>query len=171
MKRLSLLRHAKSSWEATGLTDHDRPLERRGERAALVMGRFIVQQRMVPDLVLCSTAVRAVETLALVATQWPDAPPTTFDRDLYLTGVAAIRRRVAQVDDEIAHVLVIGHNPDLQDLTLTLAAGNHVPLKRKAEHKFPTGALAVLHFSIDRWQALLKSQGTLCMVAAPRDLV
>ena len=171
MKRLSLLRHAKSSWECSGLTDHDRPLERRGERAALVMGRYIAQQRLVPDLVLCSTAVRAVETRALVISQWPDEPPTTFDRDLYLSGVAAIRRRVAKVEDAIDHVLVIGHNPDLQDLALTLAAGNHAPLKRKAAHKFPTAALAVLHFSIDTWQALLRAQGTLCVVTAPRDLV
>ncbi len=171
MKRLSLLRHAKSSWEASGLADHDRPLERRGERAALVMGRYIAQQSLVPDLVLCSTAVRATETRALVVSQWPGEPPTDYDRGLYLSGVAAIRRRVSQVDDGVGHVLVIGHNPDLQDLTLTLAAGNHAPLRRKAEQKFPTAALAVMHFSFDRWSALMKSQGTLCVVAAPRDLV
>lgn len=171
MKRLSVLRHAKSSWEHSDLADHDRPLELRGERAALLMGRYMAQQRLIPDVILCSTAARAKATQALVVSQWPAAPDTTFDRQLYLTGVPTIRRRIARTADEVEHILVIGHNPDLQDLVLTLAAGNHAPLRRKAESKFPTAALAVLQFSFGTWSSLPSSKGTLCELTVPRELV
>ncbi len=171
MKTLILLRHAKSSWDHTELADHDRPLGPRGERASLVMGRYMVQAGLLPDLILCSTAQRATDTCALVISQWPESPPIEYDRDIYLSGDRLIRQRISKVDGAIGTLLVVGHNPDLQNLTVALAAGNNAPLKKQARERFPTGALAVVRFEVDEWPAILASQGTLCELTVPRSLV
>lgn len=171
MKTLILLRHAKSSWDHTELADHDRPLGPRGERASLVMGRYIVQSNLLPDLILCSSAQRAVDTCGLILSQWPHTPAIEYERELYLSGERAIRRRIGAVDGAVDKLLVIGHNPDLQNLTVALAAGMNAPLKREAQEHFPTGSLAVLRFPIHDWQRVLSTQGTLCELTAPRSLV
>ena len=171
MKKLYLLRHAKSSWEALDMADHERPLAARGERAALVMGRYIEQRRLLPDLVLCSTAVRSIETLRLTATQWSGTPKTEFDRSLYLTGQRAILERIAAVDRSVTAVMVIAHNPDLQDLTVRLIGGEDVPMRQLAERKFPTAALAVFHLAIERWSDIRSATGTMVELETPKTLV
>lgn len=171
MKKLYLLRHAKSSWEASDVPDHDRPLAARGERAALLMGRYMAQERLVPDLILCSTALRSVQTRELAAEQWPVSPPTEFDRSLYLNGKRAILQRLAKVGDEVGSVLVIGHNPDLQDLTLALSSPGNGTLRLQAQAKFPSGALAVLHLPIHHWSEVLHTHGSLVDLAMPKELV
>ncbi len=171
MKKLFLLRHAKSSWEQPELADHERPLSPRGERSALVMGRYMAQRRLIPDIILCSTARRTVETRLLTLSQWPSEPPTEFDRKLYLSGARAIMMRLAQLDDTLRSAMVIGHNPDLQDLTLRLSAGSNMPLRSIAEAKFPTSALAVLHLPTDRWADVLHLTGILVDLETPKKLV
>ena len=171
MKKLYLLRHAKSSWEAADLADHDRPLGPRGERASLVVGRYILQRGLIPDLIICSTARRSRETRDLAAGQWPAQPPTQYDQEIYLNGRRAILKRLSRVNTDIGSVLVVGHSPDLQDLTLALAAGGDVPLRRKAREYFPTGTLAVFHLPIETWSNILRSEGTLVELVTPKSLV
>ena len=171
MKNLLLLRHAKSSWDAVDLADHDRPLGPRGERAALVVGRYILQRGLVPDLVICSTARRARETRSLASSQWPLQPETTYAHDVYLNGRRAILELLSKTDDSVGSVMVVGHSPDLQDLTLALASGGDVPLRRKAKDQFPTGTLAMLRLPIDTWKGVLNTSGTLVELTTPKNLV
>lgn len=171
MKQLCLLRHAKSDWGDPSLPDHDRPLSERGERAAPAVGRYIAQRGLVPDLVLCSTARRAVDTLALVVPQWPAQPPVEHDPGLYLCGEVALRKRLAALPDGVDRVLLVGHNPDLQDLLETLSGGAQTPLMRQALEKFPTGAFAVLDLPIDRWRAVARTTGRLVDFTTPKALV
>ena len=120
MKTLYLVRHAKSGWDDPTLHDHDRPLDLRGERAALVIGRYAAQRRFIPQLVLCSSARRARDTLDLVTTQWPELPRIEIDRSLYLVGEHGLRKRLAAVDADVGSIMIVGHNPDLHDLARLL---------------------------------------------------
>ncbi len=171
MKTLLLLRHAKSGWDDPDLADHDRPLDWRGERAALVIGRYIEQEHLLPELVLCSTARRAMETHWLAKSQWKNTPPTEFDRGLYLTGAPALIQRLIQVDDRFKRVLIIGHNPDLHDLVLQFAHRGDPALLAEAKAKFPTAAFAILKLPIDRWADLPGASATLFGYVTPKTLV
>ncbi len=171
MKTLLLLRHAKSGWDDPDLADHDRPLDWQGERAALVIGRYMQQEDLIPELVLCSTARRAMETHWLVSSQWTNPPPAEFDRGLYLTGDRALLHRLAQVDDRFKSVLVVGHNPDLHDLVLALARRGDPALLAAARDRFPTAAFAVIKLPIEHWAEILTATGFLLGLATPKTLV
>ncbi|WP_342234922.1 SixA phosphatase family protein [Inquilinus sp. OTU3971] len=151
MKTLILLRHAKSDWADPTLGDHDRPLAARGRDAAPKMGAWLKAHGPVPDLVLCSTATRARQTLALALEALGAAPETRFDRGLYLAGGAGVLARLRQAPDEAATVLLVGHNPDLEQLARRLATtGDKAALARLAE-KYPTAGLAVIELPVERW--------------------
>ena len=114
MKRLYLLRHAKSSWKDTSLPDHDRPLSGRGRRAAKAIARHLREQDLEPQLVLCSTARRARETLERIQPAL-GAATVEFEHDLYAASADALLERLRRVPDTVASVMLIGHNPGLQD--------------------------------------------------------
>jgi phosphohistidine phosphatase len=169
MRTLQLLRHAKSSWEGGG-DDHDRALAPRGVRAATLIGAHLAQQRALPDLVLCSTARRAVETWERAAAQIPEPPRVLFDEALYLASPERILARVRRVEDRVKRLLVVGHNPGFQELAVELAGG---PASEGAARigKFATGALA--SFSVRRvgWADLDPRAATLTDFVRPADLV
>ena len=171
MKTLYLLRHAKSDWSQPGQEDHDRPLAPRGERAALLMGRYIAQNRTLPDTILCSSATRARQTLDLAASQWPETPPVEVDKALYLAGAAGLKARLAKLPDAIDSVLLVGHNPDMQVLTQNLAKEGPRELIDAAVSKFPTAALAAISLPIDHWRDIGGAAGTLFDFATPKRLV
>lgn len=151
MKTLILLRHAKSDWDDPGLADHDRPLAARGREAAPRMGSWLKAHGPIPDLVLCSTATRARQTLALALEALGAEPETRFDRGLYLAGGAGVLARVRRAPDEAATVMVVGHNPDFEQLARRLATtGDRAALDRLAE-KYPTAGLAVIALPVERW--------------------
>lgn len=171
LRGLFILRHAKSSWDSPALPDHERPLDPRGERAALVMGRFMAQRRFLPDLVLCSTAVRAQETLALAGSQWPGMPPVVSVPQLYLNGERELMRAIMAVDDVHRTVMVVAHNPDLHDLVKTLARRGEAALIDRLKAKFPTAAFAAIKLPLAHWAGIGHASGTLACFATPRDLV
>jgi len=171
MRTLYVLRHAKSGWDDPTLHDHDRPLDLRGERAALIMGRYMAQRRFVPDLVLCSTARRAQETRTLAATQWGAEPPVEVDRDLYLTGERMLLKRLARVPDDYRHVLLVAHNPDLHDLVVTLGRRGNEELLAGVAAKFPTAAFAAIKLPLVHWADIGGAVGTLVCYTVPKDLV
>src|SRR6476620_11325492 len=110
MKTVLLLRHAKSAWGQPGLDDHERPLNRRGERAAEAMAEYIVHNAPRPDLILCSTALRTRQTLApLVHRLVSPAPPIALEKSLYLASKPALLVRLRAVPDDVRAVLLIGH--------------------------------------------------------------
>jgi phosphohistidine phosphatase len=172
MKRLSLLRHAKSSWDDNVKDDFDRPLNRRGREAAVLMGAFLDENTGAPDCVLCSSAVRTRETLELMAPLFSARPHMEHSRGLYLASPPDILRSIGAAPQQYAHILVIAHNPGLHMLALDLAdpARSSAPDLARLAEKFPTAALAHFEFDISAWDERLRRRGALRFFATPKDL-
>ncbi len=165
-KTLYLFRHAKSSHDDPSLEDAERPLSKRGRRAAEKLGRYLASHNVAPALVLCSTAVRARETLARAVEEWPLAAPIEYRQGLYLAEAPALFEEVRALDDRFDSVMLVGHNPGLEELAAMLlpaAKASHAP-------SFPTGTMATFIFSAKRWQALAPRRGRLDSILTPRDL-
>lgn len=166
MKTLSLLRHAKSSWEFPELSDQDRPLTKRGARAAQRMARLMLDEKLQFDFVICSTAVRTRETWRLLTEIWwaygRKAPQVSFDPALYHCEGEQFVAVIRSAAEACRHLLLIGHNPGLEELLAQLT-GEAQPL--------PTAALAVLEVEINHWSDFtLGSPATLKHLWRPRDL-
>jgi phosphohistidine phosphatase len=173
MKRLVLLRHAKSSWDDPGLRDHARPLAPRGVRAAPEVARWIARHGYVPQLVLCSDSVRTRQTWGLIADLWSGTvgpPPLSLEPELYHASPTGIRRLVADRADDEDVVLVIGHNPGMHDLALSLTRPGSGEADARLERKFPTAAVAVIDFDVDDWAELRPGSGRLEAFVRPKDL-
>jgi len=171
LKRLILFRHGKSEWKDTDIPDHDRPLAPRGERAAVVMGRYLRQIEQPIDLVLSSTARRARDTWALAATQIDGLIPTRTDAGIYLKGSDGLVDRIQEIEAGVSNLLVVGHNPDLEELCQLLSADGDKALRGEAARKFPTGAIAIIDLEIDDWVDLPGSTGKLVDFQTPKNLV
>jgi phosphohistidine phosphatase len=167
MKRLYLLRHAKSSWKDTSLPDHDRPLAGRGRRAAEAIARHLREQDLEPQLVLCSTARRARETLERIQPALGTAT-VELEPDLYAASADALLQRLRRVPDPVASVMLIGHNPGLQDLALDLARSPGTVTELAT--KFPTAALATLEVPVSNWHELDHETAEIVAFVRPRDL-
>ena len=163
-RRLYLLRHAKSSWKEQGLADHDRPLAGRGRRATKTIRRYLKQQGIDPALVLCSTATRARQTLEGIEPALGRGT-VRVERELYGAGSVELLARLQDVSPRVQSVMVIAHNPGLQDLALWLARDGSEEL----EEKFPTAALATLAFR-GPWAELDRGNAELAAFVRPRDL-
>ncbi len=170
MLTLSLFRHAKSSWDDPKLKDHDRPLNERGLRDAPRMGAFIATQKLIPDRILCSTAARTRATLALASATWPKLPVVTFDKALYLADWDKLLRRLQDAREPAAHMMLIGHNPGLQDLAATLIGHGNREERMAMAQKFPTAALAVIRFETTTWADVVPGSGRLDVTMTPRSL-
>jgi phosphohistidine phosphatase len=167
MRALHLLRHAKSSWDDPSLADADRPLAPRGRRAAKKVGAYLRSARIEPALVLCSPSQRTRQTLELIR---PHAVETRFDRALYGAGPDELCAVLRSVRGEVPSVLVIGHNPGLQQLAVLLAgAGDERQIARMTA-KMPTAALASFDLNIGRWDDLRQGDGTLVGYVVPKEL-
>lgn len=163
--RLILMRHAKSSWDHPASSDHSRPLNERGRKAALLIGEWLVKQGRVPDLVLASDAARTVETWERMRSAFADKPNLVLDDGLYL----APSRKMLQVlqTHTPQTVLMIGHNPGIADLAEILV--QDAPDHPKFEH-YPTGATTVIEFSVAGWSDVEAGKGTIVDFIVPKDL-
>jgi phosphohistidine phosphatase len=171
MKTLILMRHAKSAWDSGEIADHDRPLSERGREAAPGMGRWMRRQGLKPDLVLCSTAKRATETLALIQPYLPAGTPVDKTESLYMALPREILAVVSKVKDgELATLLLIGHNPGMGSLAHWLAAQGDAKALARMKDKFPTGAIAAIEFDIASWAELDGEQGRLRAFVTPKEL-
>lgn len=166
MPTLLLLRHAKSAWDDAALSDHERPLNERGRRAAAAMGQRIRAAGYRPDLVLCSSARRAQETWRLAAPELDAAPRLAVERGLYLCGPDALLARLRRLEAEDC-ALLVAHNPDLQDLALELAGEGAPATLRALATKLPTAGLVAL--SLEAWRTLAPGAARLVLFATPRD--
>jgi phosphohistidine phosphatase len=173
VKRLYLLRHAKSSWGEPHLSDRDRPLAPRGQRAAASIGRHLRSAGMEPEEVVCSTAARARQTLDAV---FPFIGPhltVHFEELIYRADSDELLERLREVSPTVASVMLIGHNPSIQELALTLAnegGGQQLTARARLAEKFPTGALAAFTIPRDEWSALGRCEAHLEDFVGPRDL-
>jgi phosphohistidine phosphatase len=161
VKRLYLLRHAKSSWDDPGLADSARPLAPRGRKAVKRIAGHLRAAEIAPDLVLCSTAERTRQTLAGILEALPAGVEIRLDEWLYGAGAAEVLARVRETGAEVGALLVIGHNPTLHELALRLTG------RDDALERFPTGALAAIAFA-GPWTALGDEDAELEAVWTPR---
>lgn len=161
--RLYVLRHAKSSWDDPGERDHDRALAPRGRRAVKLLARYVQDNQIEPELILCSTARRAVETLEGV-----DPPgERVIESLLYGAGYDQLVERLRQVPEERSSVMIVGHNPALQVLVMRLAGpGEWLDDIRR---KYPTGALATLEFAVP-WSRIEAGTAHLTDYVRPKAL-
>lgn len=175
MRTLYLLRHAKSDWDDPRLADHDRSLSPRGQRAAATMANYWAARKggpPRPDLVVCSTAVRARATLDIVSAAWNgDPPPVTFDRSIYLCGEELLLDRVRALPDSAGSVLLVGHNPDFHLLARDLCGRGDAALRAALAAKLPTGSLVEMAIpDATAWRDLRWGMATLTGFTRPRDL-
>jgi phosphohistidine phosphatase len=170
MKTLVLMRHAKSSWDAGDVTDHDRVLSPRGRASAPRIGRWLAEQRVKPQKILCSTAARVNETLALLLPALPKGVRVEATDKLYMALPREIITEIAETGNDVGTLLVIGHNPGIGSLAIWLAGqGEKKSLERLAS-RFPTAAVAIIDLDIASWRELDSDIGTLRVFVTPKDL-
>ncbi|MFJ4688466.1 SixA phosphatase family protein [Streptomyces sp. NPDC088789] len=167
LRRLVVLRHAKSAWPP-GIADHDRPLAPRGRRDAPAAGRALAAADCLPDLALCSTAVRSRQTWELASAQWGTPPPVHHDPRVYTADVTDLLAVVRTTRTEVETLLLIGHNPALEELVLTLAGDALDDTLERVRLKFPTSAIAVLTWYGPTWDALAPGTALLTEALVPR---
>ncbi|NJP52199.1 histidine phosphatase family protein [Streptomyces sp. SBST2-5] len=166
-RRLVVLRHAKSA-RPEGVADHERPLAPRGLRDAPAAGRALAAAGLLPGLAVCSTAVRARRTWELAAGEWATVPPVRYDRRLYGAGTADLLAVVREAPEEVRTLLLVGHNPGLEELVLELAGDAVGDTLAAVRTKFPTAAVAVLAWHGTAWRDLDTGGALLTSVTVPR---
>jgi phosphohistidine phosphatase len=170
MRRLMLLRHAKSDWSKPGQRDHDRVLAARGRDAAPRIGKYMATHGLVPELVLCSTATRARETWELVAQTLPEQPTVVHDERIYENRPDVLLNVINETDAEVHALLLVGHNPSFHGLSQLLAATGDTESRQRLREKFPTAGLAVIDFAVDAWDRVHAQSGRLDRMITPRLL-
>ncbi|WP_421913666.1 SixA phosphatase family protein [Mesorhizobium sp.] len=170
-RQLLLLRHAKSSWDDSDLTDFDRPLSGRGLKTAPLIGRELSRRGWLPRMALVSPALRTRDTWRLVAAELPAKVPAEFFRALYDASAGDILDLLRQADNSTANLLVVGHNPGLEELARLLSGpGSKTSALQTLTEKFPTAALARFVINHD-WSALAPGSAELTHCLRPKDLV
>jgi phosphohistidine phosphatase len=174
MKRLYILRHAKAAQAEPGQDDHARALTVRGIADAEGMARYMRKNGAKPERVLISTSARTIQTADLVLRELEGPPRPDYRDGLYLAPAGKIVALLKTLPVKLSEVMVVGHNPGLEELAALLA---REPVRRKErerrgelDEKFPTAALAVLDFDMDRWRDLTTGTGKLADFVRPKDL-
>jgi len=169
MRRLMLLRHAKTERAEPGERDRDRKLMQRGRSDAPVIGAYMAHHHLVPDLALVSPAVRAGETWALVAPSFAKAPKTATDDRIYNAGTAQLADIIRETR-AAKSLLLVGHNPSFHELAVHLVAAGDVDLREHLKEGLPTSGLVVIDLPIDDWSLLRPQAGRLERFVTPRRL-
>ena len=170
MLTLSLLRHAKSSWAESSLGDFDRPLNARGRDAAPRMGAYMAGQRIAPELIVCSPAVRTRQTLALVLPHLQRTAEVAYEDDLYLASTGQLLKRIRKTADTVAHLMVVGHDPGMHGIAVKLAGAGDPAALDLLIAKFPTAGLAVIVFDAASWHDVGAGDGRLQLFMTPKRL-
>jgi phosphohistidine phosphatase len=171
MKTVTLFRHTKSrEKDNPNVEDFDRPLSSRGLKAAPKIGAAMRDRKFRPGLVLCSPSVRTRETLALASEEaWDKPPKVRFDDRLYEASAQTLLKMVKELPSNVAHVMIVGHNPGLQEFAVTLSQlGKEA--REQLKEKFPTGALASFTFEAGAWKDIKPASGKLALYISPAAL-
>ena len=161
MKTLYLLRHAKSSWGDATLADFDRPLNERGRRAAETIGKYLNANSITPELILCSTALRTRETLALVTKAAELNTEVRYDQRIYEASSSRLAEVISEIESDRNIVMLIGHNPGMEEILLLLTG---------IRQEMSTGTLAKIVFDTMSWTTVIEERGALEWIVSPRDL-
>jgi len=167
VRRLIVTRHAKAAWPE-GVPDLERPLAERGRRDAPRAGRFLVEAGLVPDRVICSPAARTRETFGLISSEWDSVPPVDYDERVYDAGLSALLAVVRGAPPTSRALMVVGHNPGMQQLTLAVAGDGDPAGLARANEKYPTCGIAVLEVP-GTWSSVEPGHAVLERFVVPRD--
>lgn len=171
MKILGLVRHAKSDWHDPRARDFDRPLNERGRKGAALIGKYIRDHGTKWERMIASPAIRCAETVE-IACQATGQPVTAlWDRRIYLASSATLLDLLREQQGDPGSILMVGHNPGLEDLIFDLVPDDgSSPLRDVVEQKFPTASFAVLELPIDKWSEITERSARLVHLIRPRDL-
>ena len=162
MRTLLLMRHAKSSWDRAGLAGHDRPLNRRGRRDARTMGALLRDQRLEPDLICVSSAIRARETVDLLVSEFSETATVHVLPELYGAPADELVCQIGRLPAEVERALLVAHNPGVESLIESLSG---------EWQRMPTGAIADLRVEITGWSEILVApRANVVHLWRPRDL-
>ena len=161
MRRLLLLRHAKAERPQPGERDHERRLAERGRNDAPRVGAYMSRHDFMPDRVVVSTSARTRETWKLAAAEMDKAPKAEFDDRIYEASPKALLQVVQETDPDIDTLLLVGHNPGMQELAAMLVATGDVDTRQRLKEAFPTSALAVIEFKLKDWSRVHPQSGRL----------
>jgi len=162
MKTILLMRHAKSSWKEMHLADHDRPLNSRGRTSAPMIGDHLSRIDLVPDVIVCSTATRARQTVEYLLETLPYEGEVYYTRELYHAGTETFLEEISKLDNGFKCAMLVGHNPGMEDAVEDLT-GEWV--------RMPTAAVAHIVFEVEKWGDIAEdSLGMLVQVLTPRGL-
>lgn len=167
MRRLMLLRHAKTERAAPGERDRDRKLMDRGRADAPVIGAYMVQHRLTPDLALVSPAARAQETWQLVAGAFAKPPRFASEERIYNATVEMLLAVIGGAR-KAETLLLVGHNPGLHDLAVRMIAAGNVDMREQLKENLPTSGLVVIDLPIDDWPLVHLNAGRLERFVSPR---
>ena len=170
MKTLTLLRHAKSSWSNPAASDFDRPLNKRGHRAARTVGQALKAQGVAFDAVIASPAARVVETVEDVSEGYGSPIRPAYDPRIYMASVATLLAIVREADDEADRLLMVGHNPGFEALAMLLTQEKGNGLRGELATKYPTATVAEIALPIKHWRDATPGTGELARFIRPRDL-
>jgi phosphohistidine phosphatase len=170
MLTLSLLRHAKSSWKNPTLPDRERPLASRGVADAPVMGRAMAERGIDPELILCSSARRTVDTLALVLPELKVEPKVVYEDSLYHPSPAEMLEMLRAIQPGANRVMIVGHNPEIQAFALDLIGSGPKHVRDRLMEKFPTAGLVVINFTAGLWSSIDVNSGSLNLFLTPKEL-
>lgn len=171
MKKLTIFRHAKSGWDDPVARDFDRPVNQRGILAAQLMGKYAAEQNMHFDHMVSSPAVRCIESLDAFFEGYGATIEPQWDRRVYLASAANLLDVLRETPAPVESLILVGHNPGLEDLILNLVPDNGKnPLRDEVERKFPTASIAVIGFEGDDWAKLAEGKCQLLSFTRPRDL-
>jgi phosphohistidine phosphatase len=181
MLRLWLLRHAKSAWDDPALDDFARPLSPRGKKACRALARHMGERAIRPDLVLCSPAVRTRQTWERLDKRLsgggdgrppkvPGEPRVRFDQKLYLADSSTLLSVVRATPTAVRELLLVGHNPGLEDLARDLTGTSAGDALDRLSGKYPTGGLAELAFTVKSWGQVGGKAGFLASFVVPAQL-
>jgi len=162
MKTLLVMRHAKSSWDNPDWSDFERPLNKRGMKSAPFIGSLLYQNNLTPEFVVSSPAKRAKHTAVLIKETAQVERPIKFEDKIYEASANTLLYLIADFSDDFASILIIGHNPGLEDL-IRLLTGDYCSM--------PTASVAKILLNIDSWKEIRMNCGFLETVLRPRDLM
>jgi phosphohistidine phosphatase len=163
-----VLRHAKSSWAEDDQPDRERPLAPRGRKAARRVAAYLRDHGVRPDVVLCSPAERTRLTLELIQPELGDGVEVLLEDDLYGASANQLLARLRRLPDSAGTVMIVGHNPGVQELVVLLARDG--ALRTRARGHFPTAALATLDLPLDAWTGLQPATAELVTYVVPHEL-
>ncbi|PCK78871.1 SixA phosphatase family protein [Rhizobium sophoriradicis] len=167
--RLILLRHAKSAWP-NGVADRERPLAGRGRKAAPVIGTYMAREKLIPDLALVSPARRAQETCKLIRQALSKKVSDREAADIYEVSAERIRDVIRAVEPDIRTLLIVGHNPGMENAASLIVADGDAAAVGRMREKFPTAGLAVIDLDLGGWDEIAAGTGYLERFVTPRSL-